>query len=162
MSQITQIWPPQLHVSSKVERTACVGKGELDFNSWFFSLESHHTHTIARTDALPGVLGGDVSSPRCGEMAQSLWRQTDSVRAASWRAATSKTPVVTHPEDAQAQSVLDVWYYTCVKQQKSKMGTHLIWQIPASFCFFFFFYSKRYIYNIITKKCVVNLKVNAF
>lgn len=72
--------------------------------------------TVTGTDALPGVLWGDVTGSRRREMAQSFSCQSDGVSAASWRTAGAETPVVAHPEDAEAERVLDVGYDTYIKE----------------------------------------------
>ena len=59
---------------------------------------------------------GDVTGPGGGEMAQSLCCQSDGVPAASRRTAGTQTPVVTHPENAEAQRVLDVRYNAYIKE----------------------------------------------
>lgn len=81
-----------------------------------------HTHrqagrrTVTGADALPGVMRGDVTGSGGGEMAQPFCCQLDGVPAASRRTAGAQTPVVAHPEDAEAQRVLDVRYNTYSKQ----------------------------------------------
>lgn len=84
-------------------------------------LRSAHTlhkdrRTVTGTDALPGVMWGDVTGSGCSEMAQSVSCQLDGVPAASWRAAGAQTPVMAHPEDAEAQRVLDVRYNPYMKE----------------------------------------------
>lgn len=79
-----------------------------------------HTRTIAGADALPGVLWGDVTGSGGGEMAQSFSCQSDGIHAASWRTAGAQAPVVAHPEDAEAQRVLDVRYYTYMEEFNSQ------------------------------------------
>lgn len=59
---------------------------------------------------------GDVTGSGGSEMAQSVSCQLDSVPAASWRTAGAQTPVVAHPEDAEAQRVLDVRYNPYMKE----------------------------------------------
>lgn len=49
-------------------------------------------------------------------MAQSLSFQSDSVPAASRRTASTQTAIVANPADAEAQSVLHVWYDTCIRE----------------------------------------------
>lgn len=65
-------------------------------------------HTIAGAHALPGVMRGDVTGSGGGEMAQTLSFQLNGVPAAPRWTAAAQTPVVAHPEDAEAQRVLDV------------------------------------------------------
>lgn len=59
------------------------------------------------------MLGGDVTGPGRGEMAQPLSRQPDNVPAASRRAARAQTSIVAEPEDSQ---VLDVRHDACIKE----------------------------------------------
>lgn len=56
---------------------------------------------------------GDVIGSGGGEVAQPFSRQLHGVPAASRWTAGAQTPVVAHPEDAEAQRVLDVRYDTC-------------------------------------------------
>lgn len=58
----------------------------------------------------------DVTSSGGSEMAQSVSCQLDGVPAASWRTAEAQTPIVAHPEDAEAQRVLDVRYSPYMKE----------------------------------------------
>lgn len=48
-------------------------------------------------------------------MAQSLPCQLDSIPTSPWWTASAQTPVVAHPEDAKAQRILNVGYYTYTK-----------------------------------------------
>lgn len=91
--------------------------------------------TVTGADALPGVLWGDVTGSRRREMAQSFSCQLDGVSAASWRTAGAETPVVAHPEDAEAESVLDIGYNTYIKEINFQTA-HSNFSIPGSTKYF--------------------------